>query len=112
MTEEFMLKPITPETCFVPATHQGTGRRIAIAPHNTAARFLHYGRITLAAGDEAISFENDTHETGLVCLKGKAKVSTGGQSFELSQYDSMYIPRDSQIKVGTSEGNVSFVNGK
>lgn len=104
MTEQITLNEITPETCFVPATHAGKGRRNAVAPGKTAARFLHYGRITLAAGDAPVNFENDDHETGLVCLKGEATVSIGGQSFDLAQYDAVYVPRDSQIEVESRGG--------
>jgi 5-deoxy-glucuronate isomerase len=34
-----------------------------------------------------------------VCLIGTAKVTTGGQTFKLSQYDTVYVPRDSSIEV-------------
>ena len=93
---------ITPETCFVPATHKGKGRRTSVAPGATASRYLHYGRITLGADDAPISFENGEHETGLICLNGAARVSSGGESFELSRYDAVYIPRDSTIEVQTN----------
>jgi 5-deoxy-glucuronate isomerase len=99
MSEDTTLNSITPETCFVPATHKGTGRRTSVAPGATASRFLHYGRITLGANDAAISFENGEHETGLICLNGAATVSSGGESFNLSRYDAVYIPRDSSIEV-------------
>jgi 5-deoxy-glucuronate isomerase len=90
---------ITKETCYVPATHRGKGRRTAVAPEGTAARFLHYGRITLDAGDAALTFENENHETGLVCLNGSAEVETCGETFRLNQYDALYVPRDSRVEV-------------
>ena len=99
--EELELQEIKSETCFVRATHKGTGRRNAVAPGAVALRHLHYGRITLAAGDEAVKFNNQTHETGLVCLNGEARVSTGGQTFKLSRYDALYVPRDSEIEVSS-----------
>ena len=102
MAQEPVLNNITPETCFVPATHQGRGRRTAVAPGSTAARYLHYGRITLGAEDAPVSFANNDHETGLICLNGAAIVSTDGQSFELDRYDTVYVPRDSQIEVKAS----------
>lgn len=95
---------ITPETCFVPATHKGKGRRSAVTPGHTPLRFLHYGRITLTADDAPVTFPNNDHETGLVCLNGKAQVSTAGQDFVLTQYDSLYVPRDSEIQVQASGG--------
>lgn len=99
MQPEMKQNPITPETCFVPRTHEGHGRRTAVAPGDTAARFLHYGRITLNAGDPPIEFATNDHETGLICLKGAAKVTADDEAFQLSQYDAVYVPRDSQIKV-------------
>jgi len=86
----------------VPRTHEGRGRRTAVAPGTTAARFLHYGRITLSAGDAAEEFSNDDHETGLICLKGSAKVSANDESFQLGQYDTVYVSRDSKIRVEVS----------
>jgi 5-deoxy-glucuronate isomerase len=99
MSKEVLTHEITKETCYVPATHEGKGRRTAVAPGTTAARYLHYGRITLDAGDEALSFDSGEHETGLVCLKGAAEVSTAGQTYQLRQYDALYVPRDSRIEV-------------
>jgi len=99
MSDQLTSVEIRRETCFVPATHKGKGRRAAVAPGNSAARYLHYGRITLDALDGPITFENDDHETGLVCLGGAAGVTTGGQSFQLARYDALYIPRDSDIEV-------------
>ena len=99
MSKEVMTHEITKETCYVPATHKGKGRRTAVAPGQTAARYLHYGRITLDANDETLSFDNGEHETGLVCLKGGAQVSTAGQTYHLKQYDALYVPRDSRIEV-------------
>ena len=99
MKELFALNEIKRETCFVPATHKGSGRRNAVAPGSTAARYLHYGRITLSADDEPISFSTNEHETGLICLYGGAEVCTEGQTIDLKQYDALYVPRDSEIRV-------------
>src|SRR5438034_9621971 len=99
MNKEVTLQSITPETCFVPETHQGKGRRTAVAPGATAARYLHYGRITLDADDAPITFNNNDHETGLICLQGTATVVTEQQTFDLNRYDALYVPRDSQIEV-------------
>ncbi|HEY4424619.1 MAG TPA: 5-deoxy-glucuronate isomerase [Pyrinomonadaceae bacterium] len=96
--------PITAETCFVPKTHEGKGRRTAVRPGATASRFLHYGRITLAAGDPPLQFNNNDHEVGLICLNGKATVRAEGETFDLDRYDAVYVPRDSEIEVSTTEG--------
>jgi len=96
---EIKQNPITPETCFVPKTHEGKGRRTAVAPGLTAARYLHYGRITIDPADAPVKFNTRDHEVGLICLKGKATVSTSGETFSLDQYDAVYAPRDSEIEV-------------
>jgi len=96
--------PITAETCFVPKTHEGKGRRTAVQPGATASRYLHYGRITLTAGDPPLQFNNNDHEAGLICLNGKATVRAEGETFDLDRYDAVYVPRDSEIEVSTTEG--------
>ncbi|MDQ3711407.1 MAG: 5-deoxy-glucuronate isomerase [Acidobacteriota bacterium] len=103
MTEELTFAEIKPETCFVPQTNRAKGRNISVKPGATAARYLHYGRIILDAG-ESLKFENADHETGLVCLKGKATILVGGERFEFAPYDSIYIPRDSYIEVQAKDG--------
>src|SRR5436190_10532255 len=103
MAEAVKLKEIEKETCFVRATHKLKGRNISVTPENTASQYLYYGRIILDA-QENLEFENETHETGLICLNGAAKISTGGQTFDLSRYDAVYVPRDSKIEVSTESG--------
>ena len=103
MSEAVKLKEIEKATCFVRATHKVKGRKISVTPENTASQYLYYGRIVLEAG-ENLQFENETHETGLVCLNGAAKISTDGQIFTLSRYDAVYVPRDSKIEVSTENG--------
>src|SRR5947209_444408 len=99
MSAEVKLQEINPETCFVAGTHKGRGRRNAVAPGKTAARYLHYGRITLASNDAPLAFDNHGQETGLVCLNGAAQVSVADETFELARYDALYVPRDSRIEV-------------
>ena len=74
-----------------------------MAPGETASRNLFYGRIILSAGDAPISFSNEDHETGLICLNGSGTVVVGGNSFGLTRYDALYIPRDSTITVHSEE---------
>ena len=105
MNDQLTTAEIKRETCFIPATHKGKGRRTAVAPGTSASRYLHYGRITLGAIDAPITFENHDHETGLVCLAGAATVTTGGERFQLTRYDALYIPRDSEIEVRATDDN-------
>jgi 5-deoxy-glucuronate isomerase len=91
--------PISVERCVVRNTDSTRGRTRSISPGKTAARHLHYGRIILETSDAPVSFSTGEHETSLICLKGKAAVRVEQQSFELGQYDSLYIPRDTAVEV-------------
>ena len=104
MKEQIALEPIRKETCVVKGTDRLKGRTISVSPGKTAARNLHYGRIILDAGDAPLAFENDGHETGLICLSGSASINTSGQTFSVNRYDSLYVPRDSRIEVSTVDG--------
>ncbi len=104
MKEQAQLEPIKRETCVVKGTHLPRGRTNAVAPGKTAARNLHYGRIRIEAGDDPIEYKNGTHETGLICLNGKARVSAGDDQFTLGRYDALYVPRDSRIRIETTDG--------
>lgn len=83
-------------------TNAHTGRHIAVTPENSTMKHLAYARIILNSSKPRISFSNDNRETGLICLSGKATVKTDGKEFELLSYDGLYIPRDSQIEVSTT----------
>jgi 5-deoxy-glucuronate isomerase len=96
--------PINAESCVVRSTNSRRGRTRSIAPGTTAARHLHYGRIILEAADEPIRFSTAEHETSLICLKGKATVNVEESAFDLGLYDSLYIPRDSEVQVRPGTG--------
>lgn len=93
--------PISVESCVVRNTNAKRGRTRSISPGGTAARHLHYGRIILEATDAPVRFSAGEHETCLICLKGNASVVVEGKSFNLAQYDSLYIPRDTEVEVST-----------
>jgi 5-deoxy-glucuronate isomerase len=82
-------------------THAHTGRRVSVSPSNSPMRHLAYGRIILDSPRHSESFNNGDRETGLICLSGEASVSVNGKELELGKYDSLYIPRDSTIRVST-----------
>jgi 5-deoxy-glucuronate isomerase len=91
------LPPIDAQTCVVRGTASHRGRRISVRPGPTAARYLHYGRIVLDGGSE--SFSTEDRETALIGMSGQAVVEVEGQSYDVGQYDALYVPRDSQITV-------------
>ncbi len=104
MQAQIKLGSIDRATCVVKGTHTGKGRTNSVSPGATASRNLHYGRVKIDAGEGPIEFENQTHETGFICLNGSATVSTGEDTFNLGRYDALYIPRDSKIRVESAEG--------
>jgi 5-deoxy-glucuronate isomerase len=106
-----------PERMIFRNTHAQTGRHVSVTPQNSTMKHLAYGRIILNSSKPLVSFANEDRETGLICLRGRARVKTAGQEFELGRYDAAYIPRDSFMEVSTeSEVDVaefsSDVEGK
>jgi len=87
------------ESCVVRATNKQKGRTRWLAPEKAAVTNLHYSRIILGSGDAPLEFSTDTHETGLVCLGGRAAVEVAAKRFEMGRYDALYVPRDSAIRV-------------
>lgn len=104
MQEKIVLEPISRETCIIKQTHTSKGRTNQVSPETTASRNLWYGRIKLDPDDLPISFQNKSHETGLICLNGEATISIGDIQYPVKRYDALYIPRDSQIEVSSEVG--------
>src|SRR5205809_123408 len=86
-------------TCIVRGTHRHQGRSLSVEPGSSAVRHLHYGRIIYDAGDAPLEFDTGTRETGLIALNGGATIETGGQSFTMTRYDALYVPRDHRVRV-------------
>jgi len=96
------MKPLTAESCVVRGTHERKGRSWSVVPGPTASRHLHYGRIILDSDNPPVNFTTGNQETALICLNGRASVRTSGESFDLSPYDALYIPRDSAVEIRSS----------
>ncbi|MDR3703447.1 MAG: 5-deoxy-glucuronate isomerase [Candidatus Sulfopaludibacter sp.] len=90
---------LSEEDCVRRGTHRAKGRTCWLAPGNGAVRRLHYGRIILTGGEEAVAFSTGGRETGLICLRGKAEVEVDGQRFAAVPYDAVYAPRGSEVRV-------------
>lgn len=88
-------------------TNTHAGRQVWVTPANSANRHLSYGRIILRDGAKTVSFQNGVQETGLIVLDGGAKVSTGGQAFDLARFDAIYIPRDSTVEVSGLQADIA-----
>jgi 5-deoxy-glucuronate isomerase len=83
-------------------THGHTGRRISVTPSNSTMQHLSYGRIILNPSKSSEAFTTGERETGLIVLSGHATVNAGGKEHSLAQYDAVYIPRDSSVKINSS----------
>jgi 5-deoxy-glucuronate isomerase len=82
-------------------TNSRKGRNISITPENSAMKHLVYGRIILDAEKPNERFSTGPLETGLICLSGECTVEADGQANNLSQYDSIYVPRDTEVVITT-----------
>ncbi len=92
-------RTIAPGTCVVRNTAARKGRTRSVAPGATAARYLHYGRIILDAGDKPVRVDTGEMETGFICLKGGATIRVDGTSHALNRYDALYVPRQTSADV-------------
>jgi 5-deoxy-glucuronate isomerase len=100
--------PVTERSCVLRGTHLKKGRTGSLSPAAASVRHLHYGRIILDGGDAPVHFTTGERETGLVCLRGQGKIQVGSQDFELTPYDALYVPRDSEISVNPGAGGCDF----
>jgi 5-deoxy-glucuronate isomerase len=90
---------ISPTTCIVRRTADRKGRTTSVSPGATAARHLHYGRIILDAGEAPLLFSTAGQEAGLIGMRGSASVLVDGHAYTLGRYDSLYVPRETEVEV-------------
>jgi 5-deoxy-glucuronate isomerase len=89
-------------------TNKSKGRSIAISPQNSSMKHLEYGRIILDEDVPTAEFETADRELGLICLAGECSIDVDSLTNRLNQYDSIYIPRDSRVRIAT-ESQVDLV---
>src|SRR5215510_11275613 len=89
-------------------TNARKGRNISITPENSTMKHLVYGRIILDSETPKVSFSTGNLETGLICLSGKCTIKADGETTNIDQYDSIYIPRDTEVEI-TSDSSVDLV---
>ena len=83
-------------------TNSKKGRCISITPDNSSMKHLVYGRIILDQTESSAKFSTGPLETGLICLSGECTLITDGQTNGLGQFDSIYIPRDTEVEIKTT----------
>ena len=89
-------------------TNKEKGRHISITPENSAMKHLVYGRIILDKDKPRASFSTGKLETGLICLSGECTIKAAGETNRIGRYDSIYIPRDTDVEI-TTESSVDLV---
>jgi len=83
-------------------TNSRKGRHISITPENSAMKHLVYGRIILDSDKPTETFSTAQLETGLICLAGECTIVADEQTNNIGQYDSIYIPRDTDVAITTA----------
>ena len=101
------LSDIRSDTCIVRNTAARHGRSRSVAHGTTAMRELNYGRIILDGG-ERLTVNPAEFETGLICLKGAATIAAGGQTFAVTPYDTLYVPRDMTFEIAAGAAGCDF----
>jgi 5-deoxy-glucuronate isomerase len=83
-------------------TNKHKGRKEAITPQNSSMEHLGYARIILDPEQPSAEFGSGERETGLICLSGECSIDVDGETNAIEQFDSIYIPRDSEVKITTA----------
>jgi len=71
-------------------------------------KHLVYGRIILDQTKPSEAFSTGSLETGLICLSGECTIKAAGETNRIEQYDSVYLPRDTEVEIAT-ESSVDLV---
>src|SRR3954447_17293897 len=91
----------TSEPMIFRRTNGQKGRHISVTPENSSMKHLVYGRIILDRETPQVEFNTGALETGLICLAGACTIKAAGETLEISQHDSIYIPRDEAVEIST-----------
>ncbi len=89
-------------------TNSRKGRNISITPENSSMKHLVYGRIILDRDVPSVTFSTGKLESGLICLSGECTIKADGHTNQIDRYDSIYLPRDTEVEV-TTESSVDLV---
>ena len=82
------------------ASHRG--RRVAVSPDNSVLEHLCYARTRLDSEVPSAAFETGKHETALLCMKGRCRITVDGAPHDLDTYDAIYVPRGAAVEITTT----------
>ena len=89
-------------------TNKQKGRHTSVTPANSAMKHLVYGRVILDHEVPSVTFSTGALESGLICMAGECTVKAEGRSNKLGKYDSIYLPRDTDVEI-TTDSSVDLV---
>ena len=98
----------TKEQLIFHRTNRQKGRHTSITPENSSMKHLLYGRVILDSEVSRAVFSTGALESGLICLSGECTITADGQANQIGQYDSIYLPRDTEVEI-TTESSVDLV---
>ncbi len=78
------------------------GRNISVTPDNSDFQYISAGRIILDTEVPTVTAKNDGAETTLLVLHGEGTVTIGDQSYDVSRFDGVYVPRGAEFTVSTN----------
>ena len=82
-------------------TNSHVGRHISVTPQNSTNRHLCYGRIILKDNVKSASINTGERETSFIVMSGSVSADINGEGVQLRQYDAIYVPRDSALRLST-----------
>lgn len=101
--------PVIDRSLLVRAGPLGSGRNPLVSPRNSCMNYLSYGRILLDRNVSEVEINTEEQEFNLIVLRGNVTVSADGESSDLEPYDSVYVPRDSRVRLTVAQGNADLV---
>lgn len=84
-------------------TAANKGRTIAVTPENSDFQYISAGRIILDSETPSVTAHNEGAETTLLVLHGSGTVHVGDQTYEVSRFDGVYVPRGAEFRVETDD---------
>ena len=78
-------------------------------PHTCNLEMLSYGTYRVAAGASSGELYHRQEEAILFCLEGTQKVEVEGESYELSYYDTLYIPMGTAYRIASTSDEIGLL---
>ena len=103
-----MVAALDPARLICRDTASKPGRRIYLSPKNSPLKHITYGRIILKNGMKPVVLRSKTHETGLICMSGNARILLDGRAHAVGMYDAVYLARGSRCEIRAA-GRVDLI---